>query len=108
MRKLALVGATVIGAVVLSASPVSVKWSQKGICRCLRTRRSQKLGDLARPEASLVSHGEPSDGRFGAATSRSVPLPRTQKKSRETWHSPGEFGYEASTAKASRQSPIIV
>src|SRR6516164_6794647 len=27
MRKLALIGATVVGAVVLSASPVSVKWS---------------------------------------------------------------------------------
>ena len=27
MRKLALIGATVVGAVVLSASPISVKWS---------------------------------------------------------------------------------
>jgi hypothetical protein len=27
MRKLALIGATVVAAVVLSASPVSVKWS---------------------------------------------------------------------------------
>jgi hypothetical protein len=27
MRKLVLIGATVVGAVVLSASPVSVKWS---------------------------------------------------------------------------------
>ena len=27
MRKLALIGATVVGAVVFSASPVSVKWS---------------------------------------------------------------------------------
>jgi len=29
-------------------------------------------------------------------------------KSREHGTTPGEFGYEASTAKASRQSPIIV
>ena len=27
MRKLVLIGATVVGAVILSASPVSVKWS---------------------------------------------------------------------------------
>ena len=27
MKKLALIGATVMGAVVLSASPISVKWS---------------------------------------------------------------------------------
>ena len=27
MRKLALIGATVVGAAVLSASPISVKWS---------------------------------------------------------------------------------
>ena len=67
MHKLALIGATVIGAVVLSASPISVKWSADRICPCLRTRPSQKLEDLPRREASPVPHGEPTDERCGAA-----------------------------------------
>ena len=67
MKKFALIGATVMGAVVLSASPISVKWSAEGICPCLRTGLSQKLEDLPRQEASLVSHGEPTDEQCGAA-----------------------------------------
>ena len=39
---------------------------------------------------------------------RRMARPRTQKKAGSIGHTPGEFGYEASTAKASRQSPIIV
>jgi hypothetical protein len=31
MHKLALIGATVIGAVVLSASPISVKWADSNV-----------------------------------------------------------------------------
>jgi len=46
MRKLALIGATVVGAVVLSASPVSVKWSAE---RNLSVSQDQAAARVGRP-----------------------------------------------------------
>jgi len=46
MRKLALVGATVIGAVVLSASSVSVKWSAE---RNLSVSQDKAVAEVGRP-----------------------------------------------------------
>ena len=46
MRKLALIGATVVGAVVLSASPVSVKWSAE---RNLSVSQDKALAVVGRP-----------------------------------------------------------
>ena len=46
MRKLALIGATVIGAVVVSASPISVKWSAE---RTLSVSQDKALAVVGRP-----------------------------------------------------------
>jgi len=46
MRKLALIGATVVGAVVLSASPVSVKWSAE---RNLSVSQDKATAEIGRP-----------------------------------------------------------
>jgi hypothetical protein len=46
MRKLALIGATVVGAVVLSASPVSVKWSAE---RNLSVSQDKAFAVVGRP-----------------------------------------------------------
>jgi hypothetical protein len=45
MHKLALIGATVIGAVVLSASPISVKWSAE----TLSVSQDKALAEVGRP-----------------------------------------------------------
>ena len=46
MHKLALVGATVIGAVVLSVSPISVKWSAE---RTLSVSQDKAVAEVGRP-----------------------------------------------------------
>jgi hypothetical protein len=46
MRKLALIGATVVGAVLLSASPVSVKWSAE---RNLSVSQDKAVAEIGRP-----------------------------------------------------------
>ena len=46
MHKLALIGATVIGAVVLSASPISVKWSAE---RNLSVAQDRAVAEIGRP-----------------------------------------------------------
>ena len=46
MRKLVLIGATVVGAVVLSASPVSVKWSAE---KNLSVSQDKALAVVGRP-----------------------------------------------------------
>ena len=46
MHKLALIGATVIGAVVLSASPISVKWSAD---RNLSVSQDKAAAEIGRP-----------------------------------------------------------
>jgi len=46
MRKLTLIGATVVGAVVLSASPVSVKWSAE---RNLSVSQDRAVAEVGRP-----------------------------------------------------------
>jgi len=46
MRKLALIGATVVGAVVLSASPISVKWSAD---RNLSVSQDKAAAEVGRP-----------------------------------------------------------
>ena len=46
MHKLALLGATVIAAVVLSASPVSVKWSAE---RNLSVSQDKAVAEVGRP-----------------------------------------------------------
>ena len=46
MHKLTLIGATVIGAVVLSASPVSVKWSAE---RDLSVSQDRAVAEVGRP-----------------------------------------------------------
>ena len=46
MRKLALIGATVVGAVVLSASPVSVKWSAE---RNVSVSQDKAVAEIGRP-----------------------------------------------------------
>ena len=45
MHKLALIGATVIGAVVLSASPISVKWSAE----TLSVSQDKAVAEVGRP-----------------------------------------------------------
>jgi hypothetical protein len=66
MRKLALIGATV-APWSFQLPQFRSSGRQTAICPCLRTRRPQKLEDLPRQEASLVSHGEPTDERCGGA-----------------------------------------
>ena len=46
MHELALVGATVIGAVVLSVSPISVKWSAE---RTLSVSQDKAVAEVGRP-----------------------------------------------------------
>ena len=46
MHKLALIGATVIGAVVLSASPISVKWSAE---RTMSVSQDKAVAEIGRP-----------------------------------------------------------
>jgi hypothetical protein len=46
MHKLVLIGATVIGAVVLSASPISVKWSAE---RNLSVSQDRAVAEIGRP-----------------------------------------------------------
>jgi hypothetical protein len=46
MHKLALIGTTVVGAVVLSASPVSVKWSAE---RNLSVSQDKAVAEVGRP-----------------------------------------------------------
>ena len=46
MRKLALISAAVVGAVVLSASPVSVKWSAE---RNLSVSQDKAVAEIGRP-----------------------------------------------------------
>ena len=46
MHKWALIGATVVGAVVLSASPVSVKWSAE---RNLSVSQDKAVAEVGRP-----------------------------------------------------------
>jgi hypothetical protein len=61
--------------------------------------------------AHYQTAGPPSFAIFAAirrALAGCTPGAAAQKKRREHGATPGEFGYEASTAKASRQSPIIV
>jgi hypothetical protein len=62
-----LIGATVMGAAILWALQFRSSGRQKEICPCLRTGLPQKLEDLPHQEALLVSHGEPTDERCGAA-----------------------------------------
>jgi hypothetical protein len=46
MHKLAVVGATVIAAVVLSASPISIKWSAE---RNLSVSQDKAVAEVGRP-----------------------------------------------------------
>ena len=46
MHKLAVVGATVIAAVVLSASPISIKWSAE---RNLSVSQDKAVAEIGRP-----------------------------------------------------------
>ena len=46
MRKLALIGATVVGAAVLSVSPISVKWSAD---RNLSVSQDKAAAEVGRP-----------------------------------------------------------
>jgi hypothetical protein len=46
MRKLVLIGATVVGAVILSASPVSVKWSAE---RNVSVSKDEAFAVVGRP-----------------------------------------------------------
>jgi hypothetical protein len=48
MHKLALIGATVIGAVVLSAFPISVKWAHSNLS-VSQDRASAEIGRPATP-----------------------------------------------------------
>jgi hypothetical protein len=46
MRKLALIGASILGAVVLSASPMSIHWSAE---RSLSVSADQAFAEVGRP-----------------------------------------------------------
>jgi hypothetical protein len=46
MKKFALIGATVMGAAVLSASPISVKWSAE---RNLSVSQDKAVAEVGRP-----------------------------------------------------------
>jgi hypothetical protein len=46
MKKLALIGATVMGAAILSASPISVKWSAE---RDLSVSQDKAVAEVGRP-----------------------------------------------------------
>jgi len=56
MRKLALISATVVGAVVLSASPVSVKWSAERNLSVSQDRASAEIGRPATPGSVAGAH----------------------------------------------------
>jgi hypothetical protein len=49
MKKLALIGATVMGAAILSASPISVKWSAERDLSVSQDRASAEIGRPATP-----------------------------------------------------------
>ena len=56
MRKLALIGATVVGAVVLSASPVSVKWSAEKNLYLSQDKALAVVGRPATPGSVAGAH----------------------------------------------------
>jgi len=66
MHKLALIGATVIGSVILSVSPFRSVVGRKGFVS-VSDKAVAEIRRPAMPEASPVSHGEPTDERCGAA-----------------------------------------
>jgi len=66
MPKLALIGATVIGAVVLSASPISVSWTDSNLT-VSEDRAVAEIGRPATPGSVAGVRGEPTDERCGAA-----------------------------------------
>ena len=74
MRKILLIGATLIGAVVLAATPVSVKWSaipDISSIVCLLTRRNPALVIRAVQLVLQESIGDiavMSDGNIGGGT----------------------------------------
>jgi hypothetical protein len=49
MKKLALIGATVMGAAILSASPISVKWSAERDLSVSQDRASAEIGRPGTP-----------------------------------------------------------
>ena len=56
MRKLALIGATVVGAVLLSASPVSVKWSAEKNLYLSQDKALAVVGRPATPGSVASAH----------------------------------------------------
>lgn len=56
MRKIALIGVTVIGAVFLSASTVSVKWSPEGNLSVSQDKAFAEIGRPATPGSVAGVH----------------------------------------------------
>ena len=74
MHKLALIGATVIGAVVLSASPISVKWSAE----TLSVSQDKALAEVGRPATpgSVAGVARRADRRAVRRCAAGVTCPR--------------------------------
>jgi hypothetical protein len=56
MRKLALIGATVVGAAALSAAPISVKWSAEKILSVSQDKAFAVVGRPATPGSVAGVH----------------------------------------------------
>ena len=56
MRSLALIGATVLGAVVLSAAPVSIQWSPEKTLTISVDRADARVGRPATPASAAGVH----------------------------------------------------
>ena len=74
MRKLALIGATVVGAVVLSASPISVKWSAES----LSVSQDRAVAEIGRPATpgSVAGVARRADRRAVRRCAAGVTCPR--------------------------------
>jgi len=75
MRKLALIGATVVGAVVLSASPISVEWSAD---RNLSVSQDKAAAEVGRPgtPGSVAGVARRADRRAVRRCAAGVTCPR--------------------------------
>ena len=75
MHKLALIGATVIGAVVFSASPISLKWS---VDRNLSVSQDKAAAEIGRPATpgSVAGVARRADRRAVRRCAAGVTCPR--------------------------------
>ena len=75
MKKLALIGVTVMGAVVLSASPISVKWSADRNLSVSQDKAAAEIGRPATP-GSVAGVARRADRRAVRRCAAGVTCPR--------------------------------